>query len=289
MLKKWNLWSGSLLAVLGLLVIIFPSFWFKVVVILLGIGAIVYGIYNLKITRSLSDGDYYHRTILIRGVVSIIIGVIAILFPLTLGKTMWFVMVWVLIVYLIVSSALGFYAAALLKDTGINRKKYILENVVLLVIAIVLILISPKNLGEAIIRIVGIVTTVIGAIIIISSFISKNKEKKAKAKVDNDNLKEAKKATAEDVKAESEKGSVEAEVIDVEVTEEKVTEEEAPKEDTVEESSEEAEEKTTDEEVKETEDKDDEDSVEEETEKKEDVEDAVVVEVEDEESEEDKK
>lgn len=225
MLKKWNLWSGSLLAVLGLLVIIFPSFWVKVVVILLGIGAVAYGIYNLKITKSLSDGDYYHRTILIRGIVSIIIGVIAILFPLTLGKTMWTVMVWVLIVYLIVSSALGFYAAALLKDTGINRKKYILENVGLLAIAIVLILISPKNLGEAIIRIVGIVATVIGAIIIISSFISKNKEKKAN--VDNDNLKEAKKATAEDVKKDSEKVSVEAEVVTEETTE---TEEKSEKE-----------------------------------------------------------
>ena len=48
-MKKWNLWNGSLLAVLGLLVVIFPAFWFKVVVILLGIGAIVYGIRKVLI------------------------------------------------------------------------------------------------------------------------------------------------------------------------------------------------------------------------------------------------
>ena len=197
-MKKWNLWSGCLLVLLGLLVIIFPSFWVKVVVILLGVGAVAYGIYNLKITKALSDEDYYHRTIMIRGIVSILIGIVAILFPLTLGKTMWAVMIWVLIVYLIVSSALGFYAAALLKNTGINRKKYILENVGLLAIAIVLILISPKNLGTAIIRVVGIVATVIGAIFIVSSFISKNKEKKAQ----EGNLKEAKKVNPEDVKKE---------------------------------------------------------------------------------------
>ena len=204
-MKKWNLWSGSLLTLLGLLVIIFPAFWIKVVVILLGVGAVAYGIYNLKITKALSDGDFYHRTIMIRGIVSILIGVVAILFPLAFGQTMWTVMIWVLIVYLIVSSALGFYAAALLKDTGINRKKYVFENIGLLVLAVVLILISPRDLGLTIIRIVGIVATVIGIIILVSTFISKNKEKKSS----DDNLKMAKKADKEEVKEEAENVVVE--------------------------------------------------------------------------------
>lgn len=208
-MKKWNLWNGSLLAVLGLLVVIFPAFWFKVVVILLGIGAIVYGIYNLKIIKAASDNSNYNRTILIRGIVSIIIGVIAILFPLAFGQTMWAVMVWVLIVYLIISSILGFYAAALLKNTGIDRKKYILENVGLLCLAVVLILISPNSLGRAIIRIIGVVTLVIGVIIIVYSIISNRKEKQDVVTVEahevdvkDDDLKEAEKVDAEEVKEE---------------------------------------------------------------------------------------
>lgn len=208
-MKKWNLWNGSLLAVLGLLVVIFPAFWFKVVVILLGIGAIVYGIYNLKITKSLYDGAYYNKTIMIRGIVSIIIGVIAILFPLAFGATMWTVMVWVLIVYLIISSALGFYAAALLKNTGINRKKYVLENVGLLCLAIVLILISPTGLGRAIIRIAGAVTLAVGVGIIVYGIISNKKEKEeivATVDVEDavvvDDLKEAEKVESADDKSD---------------------------------------------------------------------------------------
>ena len=206
-MKKWNLWNGSVLAILGLLVIIFPAFWVKVVVILLGIGAIVYGIYNLKITKSLYDGDYYGKTIMIRGIVSILIGVVAILFPLAFGKTMWAVMIWVLIVYLVISAGLGFYAAALLKHTGINRKKYVLENIALLAIAIVLILISPTGLGTAIIRIVGIVAMVIGIVLIVYGIAFKKKDTVVvEAEVVNDvsdeNLKTAEKVDPAEVKEE---------------------------------------------------------------------------------------
>lgn len=174
-MKKWDLWNGSLLAVLGLLVIIFPEFWLKVVVILMGMGAIVYGIYNFKITKALSDSAVYNRTILIRGFVSIIIGICAILFPLVLSSTVWAVMVWVLVGYLIISAALGFYAAALLRNTGINRKKYILENIALLLIAVVLILISPRTLGNAIIRIIGVVTLIVGIVLIVFGIVFKKK------------------------------------------------------------------------------------------------------------------
>ena len=68
-------------------------------------------------------------------------------------------MMWILIIYLIATAVLGFYAASLLKDTGIERKRYFIENIILLVIAIALILLSPAALGKVIIRIVGIAST----------------------------------------------------------------------------------------------------------------------------------
>lgn len=170
-MKKWNIWSGSLLTVLGLLVIIFPKFWSRVIVISLGIGAIVYGIYNLKITKALSNNSNYNKTILIRGIASIVIGVVVIVCPFFM-ESLWKVMVWVLIIYLIISSCLGFYSAALLKDTGIDRKKYVFENIGLLVLAIVLILITPENLRNMLLIIAGIIAMVVGVVIIVFAVIS---------------------------------------------------------------------------------------------------------------------
>lgn len=175
-MKKWNILNGSLLAILGLLVVIFPKFWIKLIVIVLGMGAIVYGIYNFKITRALYDDTSYRRTIIIRGIISILIGVCAILFPLVFHEVILKIMIWILVGYFIVSAVLGFYASALLRNSGINRKKYIFENIALLLVAVVLILISPTIEDGIIIRIIGIAIIIIGVAIIIYGIIFRKKE-----------------------------------------------------------------------------------------------------------------
>ena len=161
-MKRWYLFSGILAAILGLLVIIFPAFWIKLVVIMIGHAAIGYGIYSLKFTKAISEDVSYRRTIIIKSIVSIIAGLMAVLFPLAIGGAAWTAMIWVLIIYLLASAAIGFYAAALLKDSGVERKRYIIENLLLLAVAVVLILISPRSLGNAIIRMIGVVVLIAG-------------------------------------------------------------------------------------------------------------------------------
>ncbi len=174
-MKRWYLFSGIMSAILGLLVIIFPSFWIKLVVVIIGLAAIAYGIYCLKFTKAISDDIGYRRTIIIKSIVSIIAGLMAVLFPLAIGGAAWTAMIWVLIIYLLISAAFGFYAAALIKDSGVERKRYIIENLLLLAIAVVLILISPRALGNAIIRLIGIVVLVGGlGLILFDVFAGKN-------------------------------------------------------------------------------------------------------------------
>ena len=174
-MKRWYLFSGILTALLGILVIIFPAFWIKLVVVMIGLAAIAYGIYSLRFTKVLSDDLGYRRTIMIKSIISIIAGAMAVLFPLAIGGAAWTAMIWVLIIYLLISAAAGFYAAALLKDSGVERKRYIIENLLLLAIAVVLILISPRALGNAIIRLIGIVVLIAGlALILFDVFSNRN-------------------------------------------------------------------------------------------------------------------
>ncbi len=172
-MKRWYLFLGALLALLGLLIIIFPAFWIKVVVILLGLSMIAYGIYSLKVTKALFDDSHFTTTIMVKSIVGIVIGLLSVIFPLAFSGTVWTFMIWTLIITLILSAIAGFYTAALLKDTGIDRKNYFLENLFLLIAAVVLILISPKQLGIAIVRIIGIAVIVIGAALIIVDLTSK--------------------------------------------------------------------------------------------------------------------
>lgn len=175
-MKKWYMTAGILAVILGLMIIIFPAFWIKLIVTVLGLGAIAYGIYNLKFTKDLFDDERYKKIILIKSIVSIVAGVMAVLFPLTIGNAAWTVMSIVLIIYLIGAAAIGFYSVSLLKESNINRKRYIIENLILLGIAVVLILISPQSLGTAIIRLVGIVAMLGGAILFTFEFLTRNKE-----------------------------------------------------------------------------------------------------------------
>ena len=191
-MKRAYLFSGILAALLGLLVIIFPSFWIKLVVVIIGLTAIAYGIYSIKFTKVISEDIYYRKTILIKSIVSIIAGLMAVLFPLTIGGAAWTAMIWVLIIYLIASAAIGFYAAALLKDTGVERKRYIIENLLLLAVAVLLILISPRALGNAIIRLIGIVVLVAGvALILFDVFSNRNEVKAEVVNVSDEPQKEA--------------------------------------------------------------------------------------------------
>lgn len=171
-MKRWYLFSGILATILGLLVIIFPSFWIKLVVVIIGLAAIAYGIYSLRFTKAISDDISYRRTIIIKSIVSIIAGLMAVLFPLAIGGAAWTAMIWVLIIYLLASAAIGFYAAALLKDSGVERKRYIIENLLLLAVAVVLILISPRALGNAIIRMIGVVVLIAGVGLILFDIFS---------------------------------------------------------------------------------------------------------------------
>lgn len=182
-MKRWYLFSGILAALLGLLIIIFPAFWIKLVVIIIGLAAIAYGIYSIKFTKEISEELSYRRTILIKSIVSIVAGLMAVLFPLAIGGAAWTAMIWVLIIYLLLSAAAGFYAAALLKDSGVERKRYIIENLLLLATAVILILISPRALGNAIIRLIGVIVLVGGIALIIFDLLSSKNEIQAEVTV----------------------------------------------------------------------------------------------------------
>ena len=182
-MKRWYLFSGILAALLGLLIIIFPAFWIKLVVIIIGLAAIAYGIYSIKFTKEISEELSYRRTILIKSIVSIVAGLMAVLFPLAIGGAAWTAMIWVLIIYLLLSAAAGFYAAALLKDSGVERKRYIIENLLLLATAVILILISPRALGNAIIRLIGVIVLVGGIALVIFDLLSSKNEIEAEVTV----------------------------------------------------------------------------------------------------------
>lgn len=178
-MKQSNWIVGGIAVLLGLLIIIFPTFWVKVVVILLGLGSIAYGIYSFKVTKGLFEDTTYERVLLIKSIVSVVIGILAVVLPLAVANAMWTIMVYILAVYLLVASVLGFYSVSLLKDSGIERKRFVFENLGLLIGAIVLFIIPARNLGTFIIRLIGVAALAIGIVLLLIEFFGNKKSIKA--------------------------------------------------------------------------------------------------------------
>src|SRR5574344_1956175 len=153
-LDKTNFALGILLAVVGLMILVAPTDSIKIVVILLGAGAFCNGLYNLLKVRLLSEDSDYRRTVLIRGWVSIVVGLLAICLPLVMAKTVVTVMVYVLAIYLILSAAAELYLVYKLHQIRVPSKSFAGEAVGSIIVAVILFLL-PANFGIVIVRILG--------------------------------------------------------------------------------------------------------------------------------------
>lgn len=164
-MNKTSFALGILAAVIGLMLVIAPTSGIRVVVILMGIGAFADGIVNLiKISKWSSDSQF-HLAVIIRGWVSIVIGLLAVFLPLVMFNavaTVVRVMLYVLGVYLIISAISEIYLISKLHKEEVPTKHLWGEVAGSIIVAIILFLL-PKNYGEIIVRILGVLLIVAGA------------------------------------------------------------------------------------------------------------------------------
>jgi len=154
-MKKSYIALGILAAIIGLMMLFAPTEWIKVTVIVLGIGTIINGLYNLKTVRILVTDTDYQRLISIRGFTSIAIGVLAVLLPLLIAGIVWTVMIYILAVYLLLSAGTELFALSKMKEAGIDTRPYMYEVFFSIGFAL-LLFIMPEKFGIIIVRILGI-------------------------------------------------------------------------------------------------------------------------------------
>lgn len=147
---------GILLALIALMMIIAPEQCIKVAVIGLGIEAIVNGVLGLTKSRGLLSDANYQLAILVRSIMSIVIGLLAVVLPMKFAEAMWKIMLYMLGFYLLIAGAIQLYIAAKLRNSNIERRRYVIEVVVSFIGAVVLFIISRPHVGVFFIRLVGV-------------------------------------------------------------------------------------------------------------------------------------
>ena len=160
-MRKTYLGIGVLAIIIGLMMLIVPHQCIKAIVIILGIFSVGNGVFNLFSIRKLIADSDFAMIITIRGSISIIVGLLAILLPLSFAGVLWTIMIYTLAFYLLISSGMEIYGTIKMKTVGIDTKPYIAEIIGSIIIAIILLII-PAEIGTLIIRFLGLAIMLVG-------------------------------------------------------------------------------------------------------------------------------
>lgn len=170
-MKIKNIVLGGILAVIGLLMIIKPEACINAVVVLVGLTAVVIGGYNLFYTYKKCTLPQAKKMILIKSIVSLVIGLIAVISPFALVKTVasiWKIISIVLGVYLILFATAGIYSGIKYKsESPEDFKKNLTEGIICVLIAILLFIIPIEAVGLTIVKALGVIGIIVGAVLIL--------------------------------------------------------------------------------------------------------------------------
>ncbi len=158
-MNKTNFGLGILVAIVGLLVMINPESSIRVIVILLGAASLIGGIYSLAKRRNLLDDSLYSKSILIRGVASIVMGVLAMVMPIVLFNAAMGVLrivLYIVAVYFLLSAFAEIFSMVRLSQAGLHDQvKGLFWTAIGSVVIAILLFMLPKNYGTKIIQVLG--------------------------------------------------------------------------------------------------------------------------------------
>ncbi|MBR1723049.1 MAG: DUF308 domain-containing protein [Treponema sp.] len=153
---------GFVTAALGLFLLISPDTFISFFVIILGLTAVIDGIFILAATRDLIIDPQYKLIVTVRGVLSIVVGLLAVILPIAVAAVVWKAMAYTLAVYLIISAGMQIYTITKLHRNGIMVRQSMIEVASSILVALVLFVIPAQTAGHFIIRLFGIALLVVG-------------------------------------------------------------------------------------------------------------------------------
>ncbi len=169
-MKTKNIILGAVLAILGIVMIAIPDTCIKAVVVIVGAAAVAFSVYNLLVVYKQSEDAAFKKTLLIKSIITFVIGLISVICPFVLVKTVetiFKIFSFILAAYLILYAGVSVYSSAKMRAVFPEEsKRLIFEALIFVAIAILLILIPIDQFGQAFVRIVGLGGLIIGLVMV---------------------------------------------------------------------------------------------------------------------------
>ena len=160
---KWLLFGGILMILLGLAMLVSPVRFIEIFWVLIGLAVILEGFVTLFSVRTEISDLRIRRLLLIRGILGIAVGLVAVFLPLFVGGVVLAVMLYVLAIEMIASAVMEFFVIRDLRALGLPVRDYVVE-VILLVALAILLFVFPFQIAALFVRIIGAAIVVAGCV-----------------------------------------------------------------------------------------------------------------------------
>jgi uncharacterized membrane protein HdeD (DUF308 family) len=174
--KKWLGWLaiGLLLIAAGCFILFQNEAFVRVLVMLLGALAVVNGVIALTTMNRYSLGIFTRNATLVKGILSLVVGILAVVMPIFTAQATWMVFIYVLACQILLSGLVTLLDAFVLRSSNFNVSRMVVEGFVSLIVAVILFL-FPQSVGTLLVRILGITVVVVGITVGALSFHIRNK------------------------------------------------------------------------------------------------------------------
>jgi uncharacterized membrane protein HdeD (DUF308 family) len=173
-------WLGTLaigLAVLavGIFMLASGETFIRILLMVLGVLSILSGIASIATVGRYGFGRYNRNATMVKGMLGLVIGVLAVVMPLFTAQATWMVFVYVLAAQLLLSAVVSLGAAFAVGARGVGSSRLSAEGWLSLLFAVVLFL-FPKSIGQLLLTILGIVVIVVGLTLVVIALVAARKK-----------------------------------------------------------------------------------------------------------------
>ncbi len=152
---------GSLLVVLGIYLMFQQESFVRIFISILGLFLVGSGVASLFALRTYTLGRRTKMATLIQALISIVLGLVAFIVPLSAANVSWTLLLYLIAIELIFSAIISFLDALLLRKSELPVSSLLSEGVFSLVVAI-LLFVFPQQIGSMLLKLVGVVLIAMG-------------------------------------------------------------------------------------------------------------------------------
>ena len=167
---KWmqKLFLGICFMVIGAFIFFQTKGFTMFLAIAIGVYAVVNGVIILSTALRARFSDNMKRTMIIRGAISLGVGLLAILLPILIVNIAWTISLYLLGIQLVISAVLQIYLSIEMRRISLPIMSTVIEIIISLLLAF-LVFTMPQEIGRSIVKVSGSIVFVYGLILVVYS------------------------------------------------------------------------------------------------------------------------